>query len=195
MSEILEKNKIIIVMFLALVAIIMGITILLRINSIGDEEIVIEKRTEDENNTEEEKFVRVDIQGEVEKPGVYKLSEGAIFEEILEKAGGLTEKADEDFIEKNLNRAQLLTDQQKIYIPAIGESSGQTLGGETSQTLNGKISINNASLSELDSLPGIGPAYAQKIIDGRPYKSIEEVKSVKGIGESTFEKIKDRIVL
>lgn len=69
----------------------------------------------------------------------------------------------------------------------------------TSPPITGKININTATLSELDTLPGIGQTYAQRIIDYRntngPFKNIEEVKNVKGIGDKTFEKFKDKITI
>lgn len=78
-------------------------------------------------------------------------------------------------------------------------SSSSSTTSTPSQTVTGMVNINTASLSELDGLPGIGPTYAQRIIDYRNsnggFKNVEEIKNVKGIGEKTFEKLKDQITI
>lgn len=131
-------------------------------------------------------YIFVDIDGAVKAPGVYRLKDGDRVNDAIIMAGGLTG----DAYTRNLNKAEKLTDGEKIYIPKAGENS------EASSDSGGLININTASLDDLISLPGIGEAYAQRIIDYRNEKafgSVEEIKNIKGIGDKTFEKIKDLI--
>jgi len=134
----------------------------------------------------------VDIQGAVEKPGVYKLSSDSRINDLLIAAGGLSAEADRGWVAKNLNLAQKLSDGAKIYIPQKGE---QSVGKVAGASVMGKININTASKSELDTLPGIGPAYAQRIIENRPYQTIEDLLKVPGIGPKKLEKIRDKITV
>lgn len=129
----------------------------------------------------------VDIQGAIEKPGVYQLPAGSRINDLLIKAGGLSGEADRDWVAKTLNLAEKLVDGAKIYIPKIGE--------RVARAKTGKININTASKSELETFPGIGPVYAQRIIENRPYQKIEDLLNVPGIGPKTLEKIKDKITI
>lgn len=133
--------------------------------------------------------IAFDIEGAVEKPGLYQLDEGARIEDILTLAGGLSANADRGWVEKSLNRAAKLTDGGKIYLPSAGEISSSNLLGITT----GKVNINTVSQSELESLPGVGPATAVKIISNRPYMTLEELKSKKIVGNALYEKIKEMI--
>lgn len=150
-----------------------------------------------EQNADKDKIV-VDIGGQVESPGVIEVKKGVSVLEVVEQAGGFTEKADQFYIQKNINLAELVQDRQKIYIPSIGENDNAD-GGTGAETGIGAgqtqalINLNTASKTQLDSLPGVGPATADKIIAGRPYKKIEDLKKVSGIGDATFEKLKDKI--
>lgn len=147
--------------------------------------------------------IQVDIEGAVISPGVYTLPFGSRVADALIASGGLAASADRSWAEKNLNRAAKLTDGGKIYIPKAGEvGSAQTIStgnagnsagvlGTTSKAIN----INTASQSELEALPGVGPVTAGKIISGRPYQSVDELKSRKIVGASLFGKIKDMIVI
>jgi competence protein ComEA len=143
----------------------------------------------------------VDVRGSVENPGVYKLPFGSRVEDALIKAGGVSENADRSWLDKNLDRAAKLTDGQKIYIPDEQSNSltADVLSDKTSvaqsntNSISTPININTASLSELDSLPGIGQVYGQKIIDHRPYSSLDELVGKAVISQSLFEKIKDKI--
>jgi len=147
-----------------------------------------------------EKIV-VDIAGAVNLPDVYELPEGSRLKEAIERAGGFADDADSEYIAKNLNMAQVLEDGEKIYIPkkgedAVGPEIESKIGqGSVAGEITGKININTASSSQLETLPGVGPVRAKQIIEGRPYKSIEEVKKVSGIGTKTFEKLKDKITV
>jgi len=136
----------------------------------------------------------VDISGAVNRPGVYRLKQGFRLGQAIEAAGGLTDQADLDWVERTLNLARTVNDGEKIYIPAKGEEAGRVAGAKTDL-----INLNRASLSELESLSGIGPSFAQKIIDYRQaqggFKSIEEIMAVPGIGRKTFERIKDKITI
>jgi competence protein ComEA len=101
-------------------------------------------------------------------------------------------------VEKNINRAEKLSDGQKIYIPKLGENVGKTLGVSAVST-GGQVNLNKASVAELDRLNGVGPALAQAIVDYREqnggFKNIEELKLVPGIGEKLFAKIKTKVSL
>lgn len=147
--------------------------------------------------------ITAEVAGEVINPGVYKLPSGSRVEDLLIVSGGLSANADRDFVERNVNRATKILDGQKLYIPKLGEQSNvlsaRTNGGDqtVSQTFltdNGKtVNINTASLSELDTLPGIGQTYGQKIIEHRPYSNVQELLSKEVLTKSVYEKIKSKI--
>ncbi|OGY09976.1 MAG: hypothetical protein A2700_02015 [Candidatus Blackburnbacteria bacterium RIFCSPHIGHO2_01_FULL_44_64] len=139
----------------------------------------------------------VEIAGEVIRPGVYEFSGESRIDELLVRAGGFTANADREWISKSLNRAARLVDGQKIYIPAKGEvvSNVVTQLSGNSGGAGGVVSINTASLGELDKLSGIGQVRAQAIVDNRPYLAVEELFSRKVLPKSVFEKIKDKIGL
>ncbi|KKS47167.1 hypothetical protein A3J20_05595 [Candidatus Gottesmanbacteria bacterium RIFCSPLOWO2_02_FULL_42_29] len=145
-------------------------------------------------------YIKVDIEGSVVKAGLYEFSEGERIEDAIKKAGGLTEKADLPWIEKNMNKAAKLSDGGKIYIPSLGEAKeGPLAVGKTENNLLGVtsklININTASQAELEALPGVGPVTAGKIISGRPYGKLEELKEKKAVGQALFDKIKDKITI
>lgn len=135
----------------------------------------------------------VDIAGAVVRPGVYRLPAGERVEDAITAAGGLSDDVDADRMAKVVNRAAKLSDGAKIYIPTL-------TGWNPANTANidaglHPASINAASQSELEALPGIGPATAKKIIDGRPYTSLEALVSKKAVGQALFEKLKDKLTL
>ena len=133
------------------------------------------------------------ISGQVKKPGVYEVQDGMKIIDLISLAGGFTDEVDSEFVSKEINLSELLKDEQKIYIPSINESAeGKTT---SSQNPMSSVNINSASLEELDSLSGIGPATAQKIIEARPFEKIEDIMNVSGIGESKFNQIKDFITV
>lgn len=142
---------------------------------------------------EEGGIIFVDVAGAVNRPGVYQLPAGSRVNDVVVACGGITPWASRDFLEKNLNRARLLEDGEKLFIPYQGQEEASGPVG----VLGDKININQASRQELMLLSGIGEKYAQAIIDYRqsqgPFNSTEEIKEVKGIGEKTFEEIKDRL--
>lgn len=136
--------------------------------------------------------VKVDISGAVVDPGVYSLTVDSRVEDVIKRAGGVTEDANPEYLSKSINLAQKISDGMKIYIPFQGEA-GQVVGASAGGAEGGVISLNQASSSQLESLEGVGPATAQKIIDNRPYSSIEEVLSKKAVSRSVYQKIKDKI--
>lgn len=137
----------------------------------------------------------VDIEGAVVKPGTYSLKSDSRLKDALSAAGGISDEADKVWVEKNLNLASKVTDGIKIYVPRVGEetSSASTSTVSSSNVSGLLININSATASELDTLSGIGPVTAQKIIDNRPYASISELVSKKAVTQSVFDKIKDKI--
>jgi len=149
--------------------------------------------------------VMIDVAGEVIKPGVYELNNGDRVNDALVAAGGLSAKADRDWVEKNLNKAEKLVDGQKIFIPKVGEILGDSVASRdvlqnvSTNTGTKIVRINTATLEQLDTLSGVGPSIAQKIIDYRTanggFKDINELKLVSGIGDKLFEKIKDDVAL
>ena len=150
--------------------------------------------------------ISVDVEGKVIKPGVYQLDEGARLQDALIASGGLASGADREYVSKKVNLAQKILDGAKIYIPAVGEieaaqavlSSSDPAEILTADIAVGDqdeelINVNTASVESLDTLPKIGPVTAQKIINGRPYGSIEELVSKKVLTQKTFDGLRDMI--
>lgn len=136
--------------------------------------------------------VWVDIEGAVEKPGVYQLTADSRVNDLLIIAGGLAAAADRDWVIKNLNLAQKLADGVKIYIPRTGEAV-ELSGNVAGLTIGSTINLNTASSSQLESLWGIGEKRAEDIINNRPYSSAEELLDKKILPENVYQRIKDQI--
>lgn len=157
--------------------------------------------------------IYVDVEGAVVNPGVITVQTGDRVGDALEMVGGLRKDADSMYVSQSLNKAMKLVDGMKIYIPSVSETSHNndcstsgsnkdvvqscdivaTLGKSSQNTT--AISINMASKEQLERLPGVGPVTAQKIIDNRPYQTLEELVSKKAVGQSVFEKIRQLIDL
>lgn len=151
---------------------------------------------ESEESSVQPQVIFVDIGGAVEEPGVYEVAKDTRLFEVIEMAGGLSEDADPDHV----NRASFVEDGQKIIIPVKG--SEYTDDGKAAafspEADSGLININTASADELKTLSGIGDVTAEKIIEYRSstaFKSKEDIMSVDGIGNKTYEKIKDDITV
>ncbi len=140
-----------------------------------------------------QKKIMVDVEGAVVNPGVYELSSDARMKDALIAAGGLNASADRAWVAKNLNLAAMLTDGAKIYVRGLDEGVSNAALESSTASNSELININDASSSQLDSLSGIGPATAQKIINGRPYGSIDELTSKKIVSQKVFDSIKDKI--
>ena len=138
----------------------------------------------------------VHVTGAVINPGVYSLPSGSRVKDAIEKSGGLLSDADTTLI----NLAMLIEDGEQVWVPyqlddVMDFDKPAVLGGEPTQgQQTRKININTASQIELESLSGIGPVIAKAVIQYRlengPFKDIEEIQEVSGIGPVTFEKIK-----
>lgn len=162
-----------------------------------DKSLILDDIIEDGADETKVKTIMVHISGAVNKPGVIELELGKRLIDAVEICGGLSEDADID----RINLAKRLVDEEKIYIPRIGEEITNNLSfssEENKKASNGKININTCSKTELLQLPGIGDVLADRIIDYRektPFKRIEDIKNVSGIGEKKFEAIKDLITV
>ncbi len=137
------------------------------------------------------------VSGAVQAPGVYALPDGARVDDAIKAAGGPA--ADADLARVNL--ARRLHDEEQVYVPRLGETNPPVppAGATGSDSTTGKININTATATELATLPGIGPALAQRIVEYRqahgPFARIEDLKKVSGIGDKVFERIKDLITI
>lgn len=138
--------------------------------------------------------ILVDIEGAVISPGVYQLPEESRIKDLLVLAGGFSELADRSYCEKNLNLAQVLKDGQKIYVPELSNTPGNP-GYSEAKTPTNKVNVNVASVTELDTLWGVGPARAETIVKNRPYATMEELISKGGMTKQIFEKNQDMILL
>jgi competence protein ComEA len=153
--------------------------------------------------------VIVDVEGAVMQPGVHKLEAGSRVGDAIAVAGGYSASADIEAAGTGLNLASKLSDGQQIHVPALGEvivaaplpgggPGGGPGGAGQSPGSGGLIDINHASADELDTLPGIGPVTAAKIIDARtqaPFATVDELQSRGVVGQSTFDKLRDLITI
>ncbi|MCT2537626.1 helix-hairpin-helix domain-containing protein [Aquibacillus koreensis] len=134
----------------------------------------------------------VDVKGEVNNPGVFRIEDGDRVVDIIERAGGFTKDANQETV----NLAQKVIDEMVIHVSAIGEENAPIAVVNEG---NNKIRINIASKEDLLSLTGIGEVKANAIIEYResngPFKTIEDLKNVNGIGAKTIEQIVEQIVI
>lgn len=161
----------------------------------------------EETRVKDETIIQVYVCGEVKRPGVYRLTEGARLYEAIDMA-----EAKNGAETQLLDMARKLVDGESILVPAAGENpeNDSASPGNSSKTAaniqksipgtaaQGKLNINRASVQELDEgLPGIGPSLAQRIVDYRSssggFKQIEDIKNVSGIGDKKFAAIKELI--
>ena len=146
----------------------------------------------------------VDIKGEVLRPGVYEFSCESRIQEVIKKAGGFTEEADET----KINLAQKITDQMQMIVPNVhskqegGVTEGNSEKGNTSNTTpsnskQGTVNINTATLEELQTIKGIGKKKAEAILQYRKehgaFRTKEELLQVKGIGKKALEAIESQV--
>lgn len=160
------------------------------------ESIFIEDKVETIQKENTEKQIVVEIKGEINKPDVYRVKEDSIVDDLIKIAGGIKEGADVS----KINRAEKLKNHQCIIIPNQNELKSMEISSPNKDISRPDlIDINSAGEKELDALPGIGLSKAKEIISYREekgeFKSIEDLKNVKGIGDSLFEKIKDKITV
>lgn len=159
------------------------------------------KENEDETPAEPE-IIKVDVKGAVKSPGIFTAQAGDRVIDLISAAGSFTDNADKD----KVNFAQIVEDQMVIYVPEIGEedegkleniqvgSSGDAVSGRTS---GGLVNLNAATQEDLETLTGIGPSKANAILEYREtvgkFKEVDDLKKVTGIGEKTFERLRDSI--
>jgi len=131
-------------------------------------------------------MISVYITGAVATPGVYKLPVDSLVEAAVQAAGGFSEGAEQD----SINLARPLVDGEQINVPGLVD---------TGHVNAGRVNINTATVTELETLPGIGPSAAQSIVDYRlengPFQSIQAIQNVPGIGPATYDGIKDFITI
>lgn len=153
-----------------------------------------------DTNTSMAEPIKVDIKGAIKKPGVYTASSHDRIIDLIERAGGLAEDADV----AKVNLSQKVADEMVIYVPKVGEEIPATESApvnvaQQNEKGDGKININSADATMLDSLPGIGPSKAEAIIEYRetngPFQKVEDLMNISGIGEKTFEKLKEQVTV
>ena len=197
-----KEQKLLIILALLLV---LGIVLRFTLPAHGepntdmDKDILFNPDHSDENGDLvpiEEKMIIIYVTGAVDKPGVYILAEGSRVFQAIEKAGGHTDDADLE----RINLAEPLYDGQPVYVPRKSDTvSPQAEGSSFSSVQGVKVNINRANKSQLESLPGIGAVKAQSILDYRekngPFHSVDELVKVTGIGDKTFEGLRDLITI
>jgi competence protein ComEA len=136
--------------------------------------------------------VVVDVAGAVRRPGLYRLAQGARVADAIRRAGGATRRADVSLV----NLAQLVADGEQVLIPRRGAAppvAGAGGGGATPS--NSPVHLNSATVEELDTLPGVGPVTAQKIVDYRTkhgaFSSVDELDAIPGIGPARLDQLRD----
>lgn len=221
MLEFIKEKKIIICIIIVAI-ILIGKNIYdntQNFSSIGENQAIVNNTTNDEEQSEkneEDGEIAVHITGAVKNAGVVKVKENSRIEDAIKAAGGLSDDADIT----NVNLAFQLEDGVKIKIPSVNDKEKEAIitdgsgidedseidvdtkkdtssNSKNTGKSSGKVNINKASQSELETLNGVGPALASKIVEYREangkFKSIDDLKNVTGIGDKKFESIKDNV--
>lgn len=205
MIELNKNQKIIILAILGVVTLVIGYYMFNTMQNQDEGEIKqninLDIQNTQEQNVDKNSEIIIHITGAVYNSGIKKLSENSRVADAIEAAGGLTSDANI----KNINLAQKILDGQKIYIPSIDDDEIIEQTAVDNIKLNnglfdtGIININTATQTELETLPGIGPSMASKIIEYRKengsFKSIEDLKNVSGIGEAKYAQVKNKIMV
>lgn len=138
--------------------------------------------------------VMIDVKGAVQHEGLYELPAGSRINDAIEAAGGFLPEADS----RSINLAVIVLDESSVYVPKQGEESVELAAAAPGGSAGpGLINLNTASEDELTELPGIGPAKAAAIVahrtDNGPFTSTEQLMDVTGIGEKSFEQLKELV--
>ena len=203
-----KKQKIIIIGVATFMVLFIGFYIINKTNNSEYIELETQENKLIEDNTsiseepsEKEEKIIIHVTGAVKKQGIVEVENGARISDVIDATGGITNEADLN----KINLAYEVEDGQKIYVPNINDGTntesitkeaGENILEENNSKAN-KVNINTASQAELETLSGIGPSTALKIINYREengdFKKIDDIKNVPGIGESKFESLKENI--
>lgn len=177
---------------LALIGVIVALISLFR-GIIRDSQVQVEfladGETDQRGNVEK---IFVDIEGAVINSGVYELSIGSRVKDVLIMAGGLSGIADRSFCEKNINMAEEVKDGQKIYIPKVTNTNAPSGYGEAKSSSK-TVNVNTGTITELDTLWGIGEAKADSIVKNRPYQNVEELVTKGVLTQNLLDKNREMI--
>lgn len=192
-------------LFLLLVLFVLGLISALffytRQSSVEEYEDLSTEKNSQERQTQkmsdEKLLLYADVKGAVKQPGIYQIHEDMRVWDVVQLAGGVQENAET----KNVNFAEKVSDQMVIYIPSEDEVvqtyDKEEIKQESQQS--DKVNLNQANESELQTLTGIGQKKAQEIIlyreENGGFREIEELKKIPGIGEKTFEKLREAICI
>ena len=204
-----KKEKIIIITIATIMLVFVGFYIITKTNDLDyieletEENDQIEETSINEESLREEGKIIVHVTGEVKKQGIVEVEEGSRISDVIDAAGGVTNEADLG----KINLAYIVEDGQKIYVPNVNDKidienvtkeAGENVV-ENSNNKSNKVNINTASQTELETLSGIGPSTALKIINYREkngdFEKIEDIKNVPGIGDAKFESLKESICI
>ncbi|CAI2611710.1 ComE operon protein 1 [Apilactobacillus kunkeei] len=208
-KEIIDEHAYKILIGLLLIAFSLGLVIILIMNQnsndannaatdYSEQSSTMASSPSSKNDGGSAKDVYIDVKGEVNHPGVYRIASNSRVTDVIKEAGGFKSDADE----QNVNLAKVLNDQDVVVVNkkgAAGSSSFTSSNNTTasSSANNVKVNLNTADVNELQKLDRVGEKKAQKIIDYRNqhngFHSIEEIKQVSGFGDKTFERLKDSL--
>lgn len=202
-----KKQKIIIIVITTAMLLFIGFYIINKANNSQyieletEEDKLIENTVINEETFENEEKIIVHVMGAVKNQGIVEIEKGLRIADVINAAGGTTEEADLS----KINLAYIVEDGQKIYVPNINDEgitesitkdAGENVLEKDNKNSN-KVNINTASQTELETLSGIGPSTALKIINYREengsFDNVEDIKNVPGIGDAKFESLKEKI--
>ncbi len=179
--------------FIGLVSV--GLIAYLTVDQGQTETVVAPSSASSPNVSLEPSYAYVHISGQVHHPGVYQVALGARLFEVVALAGGFTKKADQS----SVNLARPVDDGEQVDVARIGQETSANSSGSSAPNASAKINLNKASSKELESLPGVGPKLAGRIIDWRGanggFAHVADLLEVGGIGDKLYAAIKPLVAL